>query len=77
MVKTTVYLREEEASALRRLSERTGRSQAEIIREAVAAATREVPKRHFHAMGVGSGTGEPVAQHADEIVRREWSLRGP
>jgi predicted transcriptional regulator len=73
MVKTTVYLHEEQAAALRRLARQTGRSQAHIIRDAVAQATKDAPKRVFHAMGVGEGTGEPIGEHADEIVRREWS----
>lgn len=73
MVKTTVYLGEEEAARLRRLARHTGRSQAEIIREAVAEATRELPPRHFHSMGVGEGTGEPIGQMADELIREAWS----
>jgi predicted transcriptional regulator len=73
MVKTTVYLREEQAAALRRLARHSGRSQAEIIRDAVTAATKDVPKRHFHAMGVGIGTGEAVGRHADELIREAWS----
>lgn len=75
MVKTTVYLREDEAAALRRLAAQSGRSQADIIREAVTAVTRAAGPRDFHFFGAGRGSGEPVGEHADEIVREEWGKR--
>jgi Arc/MetJ-type ribon-helix-helix transcriptional regulator len=74
MVKTTVYLPESQADALRRLAESTGRSQAELIREAIetkTAAAAVPTKRRFHSAGVGHGGGEPVAENAREILRRE------
>jgi predicted transcriptional regulator len=72
MVKTTVYLQEREASALRRLAATTGRSQAELIREAIAEKTRAAAvSRHLSFIGAGEGSGEPVGRHADEIVRTE------
>jgi hypothetical protein len=51
----------------------TGRSQASIIREAIANATASIrePSRRLSSAGVGHGTGEPVGRHADEILRRE------
>ena len=75
MVKTTVYLEDEDAAALRRLAARTGRSQAEIIREAVAAATAGARKRRFRSHGAGRGTGEAVGRNAREILRREFGQR--
>jgi hypothetical protein len=72
MVKTTVYLNEREATALRGMAAQSGRSQAEIIREAIAsAADAEAPCRLRFA-NVGQGPGEPVGRHSDEIVRREF-----
>jgi predicted transcriptional regulator len=68
MVKTTVYLDERDAAALRRIAAQTGRSQADIIREAIGRTTRASGLRSSAA---GRGTGEPVARHADEIVRAE------
>lgn len=73
MVKTTVYLDERDARALRRMAADTGRSQASIIREAIAAATAPhstVPRR-LRSAGAGHGSGEAIARHADEIVRVE------
>lgn len=75
MIKTTVYLGEEEAAALRRLAARSGRSQAEIIREAVVAATAAARRRGFRSHGAGRGGGEPVGRHADEILREELGAR--
>jgi predicted transcriptional regulator len=75
MVKTTVYLHEDQAAALRRLARHTGRSQAEIIRDAVAEATKDLPKRRFHALGVGEGTGEDVSGRFEEILHEEWGRK--
>jgi hypothetical protein len=75
MVKTTVYLDEADADAIRRLAAETGRSQAQIIREAVAAVAASAPPRRFHSMGVGRGDGTPVGRNAGEILLREWRRR--
>jgi hypothetical protein len=75
MVKTTVYLDEEQAAALRRMSAQTGRSQAEIIRGAVAKETSAIGPRVFRSHGAGRGTGEPVARNAREILREEFGRR--
>lgn len=71
MVKTTVYLDESDAMSLRRLAATTGRSQAELIREAIAEKIRARPPRELNFVGAGSGSGEPVGRRADEIVRTE------
>ncbi len=70
MRKTTVYLTEQEAEALRRTAAASGRSQADLIREAVRLVTSGEPRR-FKSMGMGRGTGEPVGRNADEILRSE------
>lgn len=75
MVKTTVYLSEDQAAALRRIAAVTGRSQAEIIRTAVARETAAAPPRRFRSHGAGRGTGEPIGEQADAIVRQELGLR--
>lgn len=71
VVKTTVYLDDRDAAALRRIAAETGRSQAEIIRDAIGHVTRAAGPRRLRSAGVGHGGGTPVARHADEIVRRE------
>ena len=71
MVKTTVYLDERDAAALRRIAAESGRSQAEIIREAIGRATRSTGTRRLRSAGVARGSGESVARNADAIVREE------
>lgn len=57
MRKTTVYLTEEEAEALRSASAATGQSQSELIREGVRRVTGGQSKRVFHSMGIGGTRG--------------------
>jgi Ribbon-helix-helix protein, copG family len=71
MVKTTVYLDEDDAAALKRLARVTGRSQASLIREAIAEKARTAGPPRLEFVGAGNGSGEPVGRNADEIVRRE------
>jgi Arc/MetJ-type ribon-helix-helix transcriptional regulator len=67
MIKTIVYLSEEEAEALRRTAAQTGRSQSELIREGVRRVTAG-RRRRFRSMGVGEGTGEAVGRQAEELL---------
>ena len=75
MLRFTVYLEEHEAAAVRRLAAETGRSQASIIREAVAAATTPAAERPFRSHGTGRGTGEPIGRRVEEILREELGRR--
>ena len=61
MRKTSVYLTEDEAEALRRASVRMGRPQAELIREGVRQVIAEanVARRQFRSLGAGHGGGAP------------------
>lgn len=62
MVKTQVYLRKTELQALHELSDRTGRSVADLVREAV----RRTWLREEPADGpVGIWSGEPRATSVD------------
>ncbi|MGO9321500.1 MAG: ribbon-helix-helix domain-containing protein [Solirubrobacteraceae bacterium] len=63
MHKTSVYLDSSDVERLRRAAARTGRSQAELIREGVrlvTADTQAVP-RAFHSLAVGHGGGAPYS----------------
>jgi predicted transcriptional regulator len=75
MIRTTVYLDERDAAALRRMAAQTGRSQASIIREAVAEATRPARRRTFKSHGAARGTGEPIGRGAEAILREELGRR--
>jgi hypothetical protein len=67
MRKTTVYLSDEEAEALRRRAAETGTSQSELIREGIRRVTG-AGKRVFHSMGSGD-SGEPdLVYRFDEVL---------
>lgn len=73
MKKTSVYLTDELAEALRRVSIATGRSQSELIREGVrrVTASASVGRRRFHSMGKGHGDGTPYARWNPEDIYDE------
>ena len=67
MKKTSVYLTETEADILKALAEREGKSQATVLREALAAYDeRAVPDRNFELIGVFEGDGTSIADVPDE-----------
>jgi Arc/MetJ-type ribon-helix-helix transcriptional regulator len=68
MKKTTVYLSDEEAQALRRRAAETGQSQSELIRQGVRRVTRPHRQRRFASMGAGEGTGEAVGRRAEALL---------
>lgn len=65
MHKTTVYLTDELRATLTRLSREHGRSEAELIREAIGALARslEAPEPRLPLF---RGSGSPVAERIDE-----------
>ncbi len=74
MLRTTIYLDEEVALAIRQLADREQRSQAEIIREALRRYLKQASKRRkpFEPSGVGayrSGRHD-VSQRAEELLRQ-------
>ena len=77
MVKTTVYLGQEVALALRQLSAVQGRSQAQLIRDDLVAYTQGTVRPMPKGMGKYR-SGEPdVAQRAKQILadaakKRRW-----
>ncbi len=67
MQRTTIYLSDELRRRLARLSDATGRTQSELIREAVEAYTSERPLRP-RSIGMGrSGRGD-VARNAEQLL---------
>jgi hypothetical protein len=79
MRKTSVYITDEQAIALRRAAEATGRSQAALIRQGIELVVRRSNsgKRVFHSMGIAhSGGHGPTAWDADELYDRVMGLRG-
>jgi Arc/MetJ-type ribon-helix-helix transcriptional regulator len=73
MRKTSVYLTDEEAERLRRVTENCERSQSELIREGIEYVLRKYDPqpRVFHSMGVGHGSGEPFTRwDADELYKK-------
>jgi hypothetical protein len=67
MRKTSVYLDEVQAQRLARLAREEGRSQAEILREAVATyQSKPSQDRNFALAGSGCGDGSSVADVPEE-----------
>ena len=70
MVKTTVYLDPDVALALRQMAAVQGRSQAELIREALASYTRQVARPQPKGIGAYSSGRSDVSERADELLRK-------
>jgi predicted DNA-binding protein len=69
MRKTSVYLGEEQAERLARLARQEGRSQAEILREAVASyQPKRAEDRNFALAGSGRGDGSSIADVPEEAL---------
>jgi hypothetical protein len=67
MRKTSVYLDEDQAKRLARLASQEGRSQAEILREAVASyEPKPSHDRNFALTGSGHGDGSSIADVPEE-----------
>lgn len=78
MHKTSVYLTVEEAEQLRRAAERTGRSQAQLIRDGLRLVTADEQPgpRVFHSLGQGHGGGAPYRGWDAEELHRSVTGRG-
>lgn len=67
MRKTSVYLDEDQAQRLARLAREEGRSQAEVLREAVASyQPKPSQARDFALAGSGHGDGSSIADVSEE-----------
>ena len=67
MEKTTVYLPEDLKRALRRMASASGRSEADLIREAIAAQVRAADQPRPHGQLFASGD-DSLAGRADEAL---------
>jgi predicted transcriptional regulator len=72
MEKTTLYLPEELQRSLRDLSRRTGRPQAEIIREALGTYVAGQEKPWPRSIGTAADGGIS-ARDSEAWLRHEWS----
>lgn len=69
MQKTTVYLPAELKTSLRSVARSTGSSEAELIRQAVAAKVLRHPRPRPCVPLTGRGLGDPEAAHrVDELL---------
>jgi predicted transcriptional regulator len=69
--KTSVYLDEDQAQRLASLARQEGRSQAEILREAVATyRPRPSQDRNFALAGSGRADGSSIAEVPEEDLLR-------
>jgi predicted transcriptional regulator len=70
MMKTTIYLDSEVALTLRRMAESQGRSQAELIRDALETYTRKAKRPKLPGIGEFDSGHTDTSTGADEILRR-------
>ncbi len=70
MVKTTVYLDTDVALSLRRMAESEGRSQAELIRDALQTYTRRARRPKLPGIGEFDSGHTDTSTRADEILKQ-------
>ena len=70
VVKTTVYLDPDLALSIRQLAEIQGRSQAELIREALQAYARQAPPPKPKGMGMYRSGRSDVSGRYRELLRQ-------
>lgn len=67
MIKTTVYLPDDLKQALDRLAAASGRSEADLIREAIGALARKAPRPRPRG-ALFAGEGPSLADHDEEAL---------
>jgi ribbon-helix-helix CopG family protein len=70
MVKTTLYLEDETASALKRIARTQGRTQSDVIREALSRYAGAAPPPAPQGIGGYRSGRRDVSAKAEEILRR-------
>jgi predicted transcriptional regulator len=76
MVRTTVYLDNEVALALRQLAASQGRPQAELIREALASYTKNSTRPLPAGMGKFRSGRTDISSRAKDILRKTITKTG-
>jgi len=75
MLRTTIYLGEEEALALKRLSQLHHRPQSELIREAITKYVREQDRKHARPLPTGAGMyrsgRSDVSSKAEQLLKKK------
>ncbi|HJR58892.1 MAG TPA: CopG family transcriptional regulator [Vicinamibacterales bacterium] len=67
--KTTVYLDAADYRRLKSIARASGRTPAELVREAVAEYTaREKPRQRPRSLGAGRSRSGDVAERAEELL---------
>jgi predicted transcriptional regulator len=69
MKRTTVYLDDHTIERLQRLSEATGKTQAAVIREAVAVySSTRGSRRSPRSVGMGASGRDDTSERAEELL---------
>jgi hypothetical protein len=77
MIKTTVYFDEETALSLRQLAHAQGRSQAELVRDAVMQYVRQASRPAPKGIGAYRSGRSDISERAEELLKaatrqRQW-----
>ncbi|HLK21435.1 MAG TPA: ribbon-helix-helix domain-containing protein [Bryobacteraceae bacterium] len=70
MVKTTVYLESDVVLALRRMADSQGRSQAELIREAIQTHVKKAKRAKLPGIGEFDSGHTDTSERADQLLTR-------
>jgi hypothetical protein len=70
MTKTTVYLDSDTVLALRQMAETQGRSQAELIRDALIAYTGKAKRPRIPGIGEFDSGRTDTSERAEDLLRR-------
>jgi hypothetical protein len=73
MKRTTIFLSEETNRLLRDVARRSGRSQAEILREALSEYLSREPRPRPRSIGMGNNRDDSVTSaNVKDWVREQW-----
>jgi predicted DNA-binding protein len=72
VVKTSVYLPTELTQGLRALARRTGRRQAELIREAIAGYVKAQERLWPRSIALGTSDGTVTSETIEAWIQEQW-----